>query len=137
MKLPARSSSRRLYHQCGVLVDVQGKKQLRNRSIPLTNAQRHVLKQMGVKVDKNATEKEAVMVVKRIVTFESAYSNINYISKWTRKRRGHKPRGISIRQHKINVLMHRETTPFTTSDKDGNIIRHSGSKRAAKELTKI
>lgn len=108
--------------QCGVPVDIIGKKILRNRSISLTNAQRHVLKQMGVKVDKSTTEKEAVKLVKRIVTFESAYGDKNYISTWTRKKRKAKPKNISKRQHKANVLMYRE---------------ENGSKRATKKLMKL
>ena len=119
MKLPSRSSTR---GRCGIPMDVQGKKHLRNRSVRLTNAQRHVLKQMGVRVDKITTEKQAANLAKRIVTFESAYKKPGYTSKWTRKRIGHKPKGISMRQHKTNVLMYRE---------------EHGSKRAAKELAKL
>ena len=119
MKLPSRPSISR---QCGVPMDAQSKKNLRNRSVRLTNAQRHVLKQMGVRVDKNATEKQAVMLVKRVVNFESAYNKPGYISKWTRKCISNKPKSISKRQHYTNVLMYRE---------------ESGSNRATKKLAKL
>jgi hypothetical protein len=119
MKLPSKSSTRR---QCGIPVNVRGKAILRKRSILLTNAQRHVLKQMGVRVDKRTTEKQAVMAVKRIVNFESAYGDKSYISKWTRKRRGHKPKNLSNRQHMMNTLMYRE---------------EHGSKKATKDLAKL
>jgi len=122
MKLPAKPSTRRRPHECGVPINVEMKEQLRNRSLPLTNAQRHVLKQMGVKVDKNATEKEAVMLVKRICGPETNYRVNPEGSKLFRKRRRDKPKGISARQHMTNVLMYRE---------------ENGSKRASKELAKI
>ena len=118
MKLPSRSSNSR---HCGVPVNVRGKAILRNRSVLLSNAQRHVLKQMGVKVDKNTTEKQAVKLAKRIVTFESAYIK-GYVSKWTRKRITPRPKNISARQYKINDLIYRE---------------ENGSNRAVKELAKL
>ena len=118
MKLPSRPK----YGRCGVPVNVKGKQILRNRSVLLSNAQRHVLRQMGLKkVDKGTTEKEAVRLVKRIVNFESAYVR-GYVSPWTRKRINNKPKNISERQHMINVLMHRE---------------EQGSKSATKDLAKL
>ena len=116
MKLPAKPS-----RGGGVRVNVGAKFRLRNRSVPLSNAQRHVLRQMGVRTDKIATEKQAGMAVKRIVNFESDYVR-GYVSPWTRKRRKPKPKGISNRQHRINVLMHRE---------------EHGSKGATKDLARL
>lgn len=122
MKIGAKQSRRTKFYQCGLPVNTETKKHLRNRSIKLSNAQRHVLRQMGVRVDKGTSEKDAVKLVKRIVTFESAYADKKYLSKWTRKMKKPKPKRVSHRQFRINALVHTA----------GN-----GSKRAAKELEKI
>ena len=103
-------------------LDVEMKKRLRDRSTPLTNAQRHVLKQMGVRVDKNTTEKEAVTLVKRVCGPETNYRFDPRSSALFRKRKSAKPKTISERQHAFNVLSYRAD---------------NGSKRAVKMLAKL
>ena len=123
MRIPSRGGSNfRKPQHGGVPVDVQGKKILRHRSGLLTNAQRHVLRQMGVRVDKNTTEKQAVMLVKRVCGPETNYKYNPEGSLLFRKRRKPKPKNTTSRQHRMNVLMHRE---------------EQGSKSATKDLAKL
>ena len=70
----------------------------------------------------STTEKEAVMLVKRICGPETNYRVNPAGSKLFRKRIAAKPKGISKRQHGINILMYAE---------------ENGSKRAAKDLAKF
>lgn len=122
MRIPTKPSNIRKPHQGGVPIDVQGKTQLRNRSDVLSNAQRHVLRQMGVRVEKNTTEKEAVMLVKRVCGPETNYKYDPKSSSLFRKRKAAKPKSITKRQHAFNVLSYREEL---------------GSKKAAKDLNKL
>jgi len=107
MKLPARSSTRRRYHECGVPMNVEMKKQLRNRSMLLSSDQRNVLRKMGINIDKTITEKQAVKIAKRICGPETNYRVNPEGSKLFRKRIAAKPKSVTARQAKIEVLAHR------------------------------
>jgi len=122
MRIPTRTHNYRKPHEGGVPIDVAGKRLLRNRSMSLTNAQRHVLRQIGVRADKITTEKQAVMLVKRICGPETNYRHNPEGSLLFRKRKTSKPKRISKRQHYINVTMYRAD---------------SGSKSAAKHLANL
>jgi len=135
MKLPMKQSRRFKPSQCGMPSDIRAKKQLRNRSMPLTDTQRQVLNKMGIRLSRNATEKDAVKIAKRICSFDKNYKEPGHISQWTRKGHSAKPKAITARQHRISLYLHRMATPFTTIVND-EVIRHSGSKRAEKMLSK-
>ena len=121
----------------GVRVDVELKKRLRNRSLPLTNAQRYNLKQMGIKVSKNTTEKEAASMAKRVCGPETNYKINPEASLLFRKRKTAKPKSMSPRQARIEVLLHRIAMPHEVIDKEGNVTKHSGSNRALKQLASL
>ena len=124
MKISLKQSRRQKPYQCGVPVNTTEKTSLRNRSLPLSSEQRDSVKKMHVKLKPNMTEKEAVKILKRIVTFESAYDDPAYISPWVRKVKRAKPKRVSDRQAKIEVLIHRAE-------------KSKPSKRAQKMLKKI
>jgi len=122
MKVGTKLSRRTKFYHCGIPVDTEAKALLRKRSIKISNAQRHVLRQMGVRVDKKTTEKDAVKLIKRIVTFKSAYGDPNHIAVDSRRPHRAKPKRLTERQHLVNVLVNAA----------GN-----GSNRAAKNLARL
>jgi hypothetical protein len=114
MKLPAKASKRTRPHQCGIPVDVKVKARLRDRSMPLTNDQRAVLKSMGIKPDKKVngkkvplTEKEAANLCKRVITGATNYKN--GVSNLTRKKKLAKPKRVTKRQHNVSILLNRDS----------------------------
>jgi hypothetical protein len=117
MKIPMKPSRRNKPHQCGLPVDTTVKSRLRNRSQPLTSEQRGVVKRMNIKPTKNMTEKEAVKVLKRIVTGETNYT-ISGISNLVQKRPSPKPKRVSRRQHKMSVLLEKVDNGSNTAAKN-------------------
>lgn len=103
------------------MVDNSFKEQLRNRSLPLTNEQRANVKKMGIKVKPGNTEKDIVKLLKRIVTGRTNYK-LTDTSQLVRKRKTAKPKSMSKRQARIEVLDYRIMC---------------GSNRAVKQLKNI